>query len=227
MTELAPEDRVDDPIRTIGLLLLELDGASQKAGLRLARLAAILAASPEHALHSFQSQPAPLAAQGAHGNPLALTIREEPFFFAQLAEILPPLVRRNLAHQQRAQQRTPEDGPCLIVTTLHVSLRFRHVRACGVELNSGKAPSRCEAGEEPLREDLVPAVDQVQQTAPCGENVATFRAAVFLRRDGAHEAVQVVGGISLTQQRQTRLHGDGLRTEPCQQVPDGRPVQGT
>lgn len=40
-------------------------------------------------------------------------------------------------------------------------------------------------------------VDQAEQTARCDEDVATFGATVFLRSNGADEAMQVVAGIVL------------------------------
>ena len=65
----------------------------------------------------------------------------------------------------------------------------------------------------------------MQQTASCGEEIATFGAAVFMRGDGAREAVQVVGRIVLVEQQQARLQCGGLRTEPCQNLPERRQVQ--
>lgn len=95
----------------------------------------------------------------------------------------------------------------------------------GVQISSGNAASCREAGEEPLFESAVPTVDQVQQTASCGEKIATLGAAVFVRGDGAREAVQVVGRIVLVEQRQSQLQRGGLRTEPRQDLPERRQMQ--
>lgn len=65
----------------------------------------------------------------------------------------------------------------------------------------------------------------MQQTASCGEKIATFGAAVFMRGHGAREAMQVVGRIVLVEQRQSRFECGGLRTEPRQELPDRRQVQ--
>lgn len=67
-------------------------------------------------------------------------------------------------------------------------------------------------------------VDQVQHSASCGEEIATFRAAVFVRGNGAWKAVQVVRRIVLVEQRQSRLQRGGLRTEPRQELPERRQV---
>lgn len=65
----------------------------------------------------------------------------------------------------------------------------------------------------------------MQQTASCGEKIATFGAAVFMRGDGAREAMQIIGRIVLVKQRQSRFECGGLGTEPRQELPERRQVQ--
>jgi hypothetical protein len=89
----------------------------------LSRLAAIPSSSSKKACHAFALQTVPLAPQGPRRDTSTPTVGQQPFLLAQLLEIAFSLIVGNLFQPQGAQQRAPEDGPVLIVTTHRFCLR--------------------------------------------------------------------------------------------------------
>jgi len=87
------------------------------------------------------------------------------------------------------------------------------------QVNSRTAWFCCEAGEERLGKCAVPTVDQMKQAARCAEDLPALLAAVFMRADSAHKAVQRGERIAFAPELQTGLQGGGLGTKEEHEPP--------
>ena len=67
----------------------------------------------------------------------------------------------------------------------------------------------------------------MKQAARCAEDLPALLAAVFMRADSAHKAVQRGERIAFAPELQTGLQGGGLGTKEEHEPPQRRAVQGT
>lgn len=100
-----------------------------------------------------------------------------------------------------------------------------HVTSVGDQATSGEAGSCREAWEESLAKGPVPMVDQMKQSAGCGEFLLTLWAAELVRRDGSHKTMRDVGRIMFTDQLQAHLQGHRLAGQPREGAPDSHGVE--